>query len=94
MLELRGHVKRKLVPILLDASKPPERGAAVSDATGTQVGTLSSAAWSPTHARVAGLAMLKRAFAAPGSQVRVAGIAAQVVERSSLVDSPPKPPLC
>ncbi len=51
MLELRGHVKRKLAALVLDAEGsglPPSRGAPVNDGQGGTVGEVTSAAMSPT----------------------------------------------
>jgi folate-binding protein YgfZ len=80
MLEMRGHVKRKLVPLVLDAPHPPERGAAVTDETGAPVGHVTSAAVSPTIGKAVALAVLKRANAEAGKRVVVAGVQAEVVE--------------
>jgi folate-binding protein YgfZ len=82
MLELRGHVKRKLVPVALDApALPPPRGASVTDHDGALVGEITSAAASPTLGKPVALAMLKRAVAEPGTPVFVAGASGRVVER-------------
>jgi folate-binding protein YgfZ len=81
MLEMRGHVKRKLVPLVLDGDAVPERGAPVTDAAGAAVGEVTSAASSPTLGRPVALAMLKRAQTAPGTRVVVAGRGAEVVQR-------------
>jgi len=81
MLELRGHVKRKLVPVVLEAQEGAEPGAAVLDAAGNEVGKLSSVGASPTLSRRVGLAMVKLANAAPGTVLRVGGASAKVVER-------------
>jgi folate-binding protein YgfZ len=82
MLELRGHVKRKLVPIVLgEGASAPAAGTPVLDAAGVEVGKLSSVGTSPTLSRGVGLAMVKLASAAPGTMLRVAGSKAQVVER-------------
>ena len=48
MLEMRGHVKRRLVAVVLDGSEPPSRGAVVSDEAGAVAGEVTSAAASPT----------------------------------------------
>jgi folate-binding protein YgfZ len=79
MLELRGHVKRKLVPLVLDASRPLERGAAVTDDAGVSVGEVTSAALSPTLGKTVALAYVKRAYAQAGKRVLVGGVGAQVV---------------
>jgi folate-binding protein YgfZ len=81
MLELRGHVKRKLVPVVIDAPAPPPRGASVTDQDGAPVGEITSAAASPTLGKPVALAMLKRAVAEPGKRVFVDGASGQVVER-------------
>jgi folate-binding protein YgfZ len=80
MLEMRGHVKRKLVPLVLEEGGVPERGAPVTDEAGAAVGEVTSAAASPTLGRAVALAMLKRAQTAPGTRVRVAGHNAEVVQ--------------
>jgi folate-binding protein YgfZ len=81
MLELRGHVKRKLVPVIIDASVPPPQGSSVTDQDGAPVGEITSAAASPTLGKPVALAMLKRAVAEPGKRVFVAGASGRVVER-------------
>jgi tRNA-modifying protein YgfZ len=81
MLEMRGHVKRKLVSVVLDGASPPPSGAAVADESGAAVGEITSAALSPTLGVPVGLAMVKRAQAVAGSRVVVGGANAKVVER-------------
>jgi tRNA-modifying protein YgfZ len=81
MLELRGHVKRKLVPVVLDAETPPLRGAPVADEAGEAVGEVTSATTSPTLGKVVALAMVKRARAEPGQRVVIGGCRAEVVQR-------------
>ncbi len=81
MLEKRGHVKRKLVPIVVDAVEAPGAGAQVADESGAPTGEVTSAAASPTLGKAVGLAMVKRAHAAPGQTVIVQGARGQVVER-------------
>jgi folate-binding protein YgfZ len=81
MLEMRGHVKRKLVPLVIDSTDVPPRGAAVLDESGTAIGEVTSAGASPTLGRALALAMIKRAQAAPGTRVRVGSASAEVVER-------------
>jgi folate-binding protein YgfZ len=84
MLEMRGHVKRRLASLVLedadDGALPPG-GAAVSDAQGGEVGRVTSAAFSPAVGRVVALAMLKRAETVPGTELRVGDARARVVER-------------
>jgi folate-binding protein YgfZ len=81
MLEMRGHVKRKLAAVVLDAGEPPARGAAVTDEGGAPVGEVTSAGASPTLGKPVALAMVKRAFAEPGAHVVVAGARGEVVVR-------------
>jgi folate-binding protein YgfZ len=73
MLELRGHVKRKLVPFVMDAADPITPGATVTDDAGVEIGKVSSA-WERT-----GLAMLKLAHTDPGAKLHVAGKPAHVL---------------
>jgi len=81
MLEMRGHVKRKLVPVVLDEGAPPPRGAPVTDETGALVGEVTSAGTSPTLGKPVAMAMVKRAFAEAGKRLVVAGASGEVVER-------------
>jgi folate-binding protein YgfZ len=77
MLELRGHVKRKLVPLVLDSNV--SRGAEVRDPAGVEVGLLTSVTASALNG-CAGLAMVKLACAAPGTELSVGGVRARVLE--------------
>jgi folate-binding protein YgfZ len=81
MVELRGHVKRKLVPVVFDAPVAPPRGSEVVDEAGAALGELTSAVISPTLGVGVGLAMVKRSHSEPGSVVKVAGSRAKVVDR-------------
>lgn len=81
MLELRGHVKRKLAAVVLDGTEPPARAADVKDEGGAAVGEVTSAAWSPTLGKAVALAMVKRAQSAPGQVLDVGGTRGEVVER-------------
>ncbi len=81
MLEMRGHVKRKLVSIVLEGAALPSNGAAAADEAGAAVGEMTSAALSPTLGVPVGLAMLKRAHTAEGARVVVGGAHAKVVDR-------------
>jgi folate-binding protein YgfZ len=79
MLEMRGHVKRRLVPIHLDAADAPAAGAEVADAAGQAVGSVTSAAPSPGRGGVIALAMVKRAHTQAGTAVRVGGTPGTVI---------------
>jgi folate-binding protein YgfZ len=80
MLELRGHVKRRLASLAIDGPLPPQRGVEVCDASGVRVGEVTSAAARPGTGHSVALAMVKRAQAEPGVRLSVGGVPAQVVE--------------
>jgi folate-binding protein YgfZ len=80
MLEMRGHVKRKLVRLVLDDGAPPEKGAAVTTEAGEAIGEITSAAESPTLNAPVALAMVKHARAKDGEAVRVGELAGRIVE--------------
>jgi folate-binding protein YgfZ len=81
MLEMRGHVKRKLAPLVLEAAGVPPPGTGVTDLAGEAVGEVTSAALSPTLGRVVAFAMVKRAQVQPSNVLLVGGARAQVVDR-------------
>jgi folate-binding protein YgfZ len=81
MLEMRGHVKRKLVSISLESTAVPSRGAEVTDESGATAGNVTSAVLSPTTGKVVAFAMVKRARSGTGSRLVVGGIRAEVVAR-------------
>jgi folate-binding protein YgfZ len=81
MLEMRGHVKRKLAPLVLEAPGVPSPGTRVTDLAGEAVGEVSSAVLSPTLGRVVAFAMVKRAQIQPSNVLLVGGARAQVVDR-------------
>ena len=83
MLEMRGHVKRKLVPIVLGAGSVPERGAPVTDARGERIGEVMSATQASTLGVPVALAMIKYAHAIPGRELTVGGVLAKVAENAS-----------
>ena len=79
MLQERGHVKRKLVSLDLDlAGEAPAAGTPVTTPIGEVVGDIRSAVMGPTSGRPAAIAMVKWAFARPGTELRVADLAAHV----------------
>jgi folate-binding protein YgfZ len=80
MLQMRGHVKRKLASLVLEAGSVPAHGLRIQDQSGSEVGEITSAAESPTLAKPVALAMVKHAFSAPGAVLVVDGKPAQVVE--------------
>jgi folate-binding protein YgfZ len=78
MLEMRGHVKRRLVGLKVASDLPPPRGAEVLGPNGEAVGTVTSAAIVPSAGGPVALAMVKRAHAEPGTELRVVGVTATV----------------
>ncbi len=79
MLQERGHVKKKLVSLDLDAAAPvPAPGTPVTTPTGEAVGDIRSAVTGPLSGKPAAIAMVKWAFAKPGTELRVHDTAARV----------------
>ncbi len=78
MLDMRGHVNRRLVSLALDAAAVPARRAAVTDESGESIGEVTSAV-DVGDGEVRALAMVKHAFVAKGTTVRVDGRPARVV---------------
>jgi folate-binding protein YgfZ len=72
----RGHVNRELAGLVV-AGEAPEAGTPVTDGD-AEVGTVRSAAYSPTLDRVIALAYLKRSHLEPGTAVTVGGTSATV----------------
>lgn len=81
MLEKRGHVKRRLSALVIEAGAPPNPGADVLDEAGAAVGAVTSAAASPTLGRPVALAMLKRSHAIADRVLAIGGERARVVDR-------------
>jgi folate-binding protein YgfZ len=77
MLELRGHVKRKLVSLALASNELPAPRAVIDDGHGAPVGEVTSAARAPDGS-VRALGMVKYAFIAKGTALVVGGSAATV----------------
>jgi folate-binding protein YgfZ len=80
MLEMRGHVKRKLVAMSV-VGDAPERGASVLDEAGEAVGAITSVVAQAGGAKA--MAMVKRASAEPGQRLRVGSAAATVIDAAS-----------
>lgn len=86
-LDALGHVNRRLAVVALDGA-PPEPPAAVLDAAGTQVGTMTSACRSTRlemphrrdPAKGLGLAIVHVRAHAAGAALSVAGLGARLVE--------------
>lgn len=77
MLELRGHVKRKLVSLAVEAAAAPKHGDEVRDAAGEKIGEVTSASVSPTLGVLA-IAMVKAAHAEAGTELRIGDAKAKV----------------
>ena len=71
MLQERGHVKRKLVSLDLDAGEAPAVGAAVATAAGELVGEVRSAALGTASGKPVAIAMVKWAHTKPGTELSV-----------------------
>jgi tRNA-modifying protein YgfZ len=78
MLENRGHVKKKLVPLELGSDSPLAVGAEVTTPDGTPVGDVRSSAVGPSSGRTVAIAMVKWAQANAGTELRVGGQLARV----------------
>lgn len=77
MLEMRGHVKRKLVPIEIEGAAAA--GAPVTDAAGAELGRITSAYVRADGAHARALAMVKLSHAGEGAELRVGPSTARVV---------------
>lgn len=77
MLENRGHVKKKLVPLDVDGDAPIAAGASVVTEAGDAIGDVRSATLGD-DGRAAAIAMVKWAHAKPGTALVVDGRAARV----------------
>jgi tRNA-modifying protein YgfZ len=78
MLENRGHVKRKLVPLDLDGGSPPAPGTAVTTPEGEAAGEIKSATLGPMSGKPVAIAMVKWAHSKSGTDLRVAEQTARV----------------
>jgi folate-binding protein YgfZ len=79
MLENRGHVKRKLVPLEIEGDAPLGSGEPVTTAEGATVGDVKSSVIGPSGRPVA-IAMVKYAQAKVGTSLRVGARAVRVAE--------------
>jgi folate-binding protein YgfZ len=82
MLELRGHVKRKLVALVLEDARVEDlalAGSDVFDVAGAKVGHVTSSVVSPTLGAPLVFAMVKAAQAEPETKLAVGGRQARVI---------------
>ena len=78
MLENRGHVKRKLVPLDVDGDAPLAKGDAVTTPDGAAVGDVKSSVLGPSSGKPVAIAMVKWAQSKPGTELRVGERVARV----------------
>ncbi len=78
MLENRGHVKRKLVPLDLEGEDVPRPGDPVTTPDGTAVGDVKSAVLGPLSGKPVAIAMVKWAHSKPGTDLCVGDRPARV----------------
>lgn len=81
MQGMRGKVKRRLVSLTLGGRDVPAPGAAVVQLDGTEVGEVTSAAWSARLGRVVALARIQGGVLDARDAVTVGGAPASVIER-------------
>jgi folate-binding protein YgfZ len=79
MLEMRGHVKRRLVAMRVESSAPPPRGTEVKDDAGAVLGQVTSSAIVPSAGGPMVLAMVKRAKSDEGTELLVGDARVRVV---------------
>lgn len=75
-LQMRGHVRRQLVALVLDGA-PPARGTALD----ADAGVVTSSTWSPALDKSVAIAMVKWAVANEGKGVTLDGREASIVKR-------------
>jgi len=78
MLENRGHVKRKLVPLDVDGEAPLTAGDAITLPDGTAVGDVKSSVIGPSSGKPVAIAMVKWAQTKPGTELRIGDRVARV----------------
>lgn len=78
MLENRGHVKHKLVPLDIDGDTPLTKGDAVTTSEGVVVGDVRSSVIGPSSGKPVAIAMIKWAEAKPGTELCVGNRIARV----------------
>jgi hypothetical protein len=79
MLQNRGHVKKKLVPLAIDGAAEISAGAEITASEGAAVGHVTSWVPSPDTAELLALGFVKYKQATPGNTLSVGGRAARVL---------------
>jgi len=74
----RGHVNRRRTGFQFEAAEPPQPGAALI-ANGTEVGHVTSAAFSPLANRAIGMGYLRREYGQPGTILECGSGNAEVI---------------
>ena len=78
MLQMRGHVKKKLVPISIEGDAEVPASAEITDAAGKVIGNVTTAAKGPEQGHTLALAYVKYKHATKGTALSVAGRSAVV----------------
>ncbi|HEY8078991.1 MAG TPA: glycine cleavage T C-terminal barrel domain-containing protein [Labilithrix sp.] len=78
MLENRGHVKKKLVPLDVDGAEPLAKGTTLKTPEGEDAGEVKSSVVGPTSGRVCAIAMVKWAHVKAGAELRAGDRVARV----------------
>ncbi len=78
MLENRGHVKRKLVPLVLEGDGAVQPAEPVTTPDGVVVGDVKSSVVGPLEGKPVAIAMVKWAQTKPGTELRVGDRVARV----------------
>ncbi|MDI1448281.1 glycine cleavage T C-terminal barrel domain-containing protein [Polyangium sp. 6x1] len=73
MLQMRGHVKKKLVPISIEGDAEVPASAEITDPTGKVIGNVTSAAKGTEAGRVLAIGYVKYKQATKGTAISVAG---------------------
>lgn len=69
-IDSMGHVNQELRRVMIEGSGPPQPGLQLVDsASEKEAGTLTSVSAFPVNGRWSGLAMLRRGFLAPGTEI-------------------------
>jgi hypothetical protein len=82
MLQMRGHVKKKLVPLAIEGEADLDKGAEITLPDGTAVGAITSLTRSPDAPETLALGFVKWKHAAGGTALAVAGRSARVLGKS------------
>lgn len=79
-IDALGHVNQKLVPVKLNEQSEALPSPELSS-EGKIVGRVTSCSWSPYYGAIAGLALVRRGFNDPGTQLECGSAAAEIATR-------------